>query len=207
MLRTPSSLVVVTIGLCLALGQAHGAPETHDGFYLRMHAGFGSNSAVSDADSEVTLEGGGAAGGLSLGYMIFENTGLFFEFSSASMIGPEIKQDGMVDQASDDIEVGVYGSGIGVIHYFMPVNIYVSAALVSDELGVTLINFDGAGNDLVVATSELGTGLNLMVGKEWWVSENWGLGVAGALRSSTMKDGADEWTVNSFNLVFSATYN
>ena len=200
-------LFTVGLGLLLALGQAYGAPETHDGFYLRMHVGPGSTSAISDGDPKSTIEGSGGGAGLSLGYMIYENTGLFFEFSTSTMIGPTFESDGMVDRASDEIQVAISGGGIGIIHYFMPVNVYVSAALVSDRLSIRVLDFDNAGNDFMLAESDPGKGLSFMVGKEWWVSDDWGLGLAGAFRSSTVNDESEEWAVNAFNLVFSATYN
>lgn len=91
----------------------------------------------------------------------------------------------------------------------MPVNVYVSAALVSDQLSIKILNFDGAGNDYLLATSNKGAGINLMVGKEWWVSDDWGIGVAGAFRTSTVEDTDDntKFAINGFNIVFSATYN
>ncbi|HEX3698627.1 MAG TPA: hypothetical protein VH374_24865 [Polyangia bacterium] len=57
-------------------------------------------------------------------------------------------------------------------------------------------------------------------GKEWWVSDNWGLGLAGQVVLGSIKDskilsgvGADapvsnaSWTVAAFNVLFSASFN
>ena len=49
-----------------------------------------------------------------------------------------------------------------------------------------------------------------MVGKEWWVTQDWGLGVAGEVLFASMKDAGDTsitWTGTAFSVVFSATYN
>lgn len=48
-----------------------------------------------------------------------------------------------------------------------------------------------------------------MVGKEWWVSDNWGLGVAANFMVGSMKDKDYDtrWTGLSTSILFSATYN
>jgi hypothetical protein len=51
------------------------------------------------------------------------------------------------------------------------------------------------------------------VGKEWWVSSNWGLGLAGRALLGAMKDrplvneNVTTWRLAAFSLLFSATYN
>jgi hypothetical protein len=53
--------------------------------------------------------------------------------------------------------------------------------------------------------------MNLMVGKEWWVSTNWGLGVAGQIMYMSIKDKEiieeKDMTFASFGVLFTATYN
>ncbi len=50
-----------------------------------------------------------------------------------------------------------------------------------------------------------------MVGKEWWVTDNWGVGVAAELLLSSMKDDPvvsdATYSATTFGLLFSATYN
>jgi hypothetical protein len=50
-----------------------------------------------------------------------------------------------------------------------------------------------------------------MIGKEWWVSDNWGLGIAGQFFAGRMNDseapGAPTWETTAAALVFSATCN
>jgi hypothetical protein len=54
-----------------------------------------------------------------------------------------------------------------------------------------------------------------LVGKEWWVSDNWGLGLSGQMVPGTFR-GKDpdltlglvpSWKATAFSLLFSATYN
>jgi hypothetical protein len=50
-----------------------------------------------------------------------------------------------------------------------------------------------------------------MVGKEWWVTQDWGLGLAGQFQVASMKDHPDgvstRMTAETFSLLFSATFN
>lgn len=58
-----------------------------------------------------------------------------------------------------------------------------------------------------------GIGINLAIGKEWWVSDNWGLGVAAQLSSTVLPDknlrtGEElNLTTHSVGILFSATFN
>jgi CxxC motif-containing protein (DUF1111 family) len=85
-----------------------------------------------------------------------------------------------------------------------PANVYISANLLIAEYQLT-----SNGNEL--GKAELGPGVSLMVGKEWWVSPNWGLGLAAQLLGASLKDkgggNAPLWSVGGLALVFSATYN
>ena len=86
-------------------------------------------------------------------------------------------------------------------------NLYFSGALTFTQVTVNddTVN-DGSGNgDL----TDMGVGGSFLVGKEWWVSTNWGLGVAGMLRLASMKvtDSDARMTATAFSILFSATYN
>jgi hypothetical protein len=58
--------------------------------------------------------------------------------------------------------------------------------------------------------SNWGYGLRASAGKEWWASENWGLGVAAQFSLSVNQDSgtnAPAWTTWGATVAFSATYN
>jgi hypothetical protein len=48
-----------------------------------------------------------------------------------------------------------------------------------------------------------------MVGKEWWVTPDWGIGIAGQFHIAAMHDPTvdAQMRANVFSLLFSATYN
>jgi hypothetical protein len=95
------------------------------------------------------------------------------------------------------------GFGGGVAYYFMPANVYVSAAIAAIQLRVDY-------KDEEIAKTDTGVGIDLLVGKEWWVSEGWGVGVALELSGGRVKDngpGSPTWSAGSLGLLFSATFN
>lgn len=60
--------------------------------------------------------------------------------------------------------------GAGVDYYFMPINIYIGGTV--SVAGVTRTDED------YVNRSKAGLGLDFDVGKEWWVGNRWGIGLA-----------------------------
>ena len=99
--------------------------------------------------------------------------------------------------------------GLGLTYYFMPINPYLTAVL-----GAGWLTLDIDGDDVDTRGTDAGFGFNFDVGKEWWVSDNWGLGLAGrfVLVSGTTTNEDNNDVKSAFGLVafavlFSATYN
>ena len=91
--------------------------------------------------------------------------------------------------------------GGGAAYYFTPLNLYLAGALLGTQWEVHQRNEK-------IAESEVGLGFATLIGKEWWVSENWALGVAGKLMAASMKDELSQrWSALTFALLFSSTYN
>jgi hypothetical protein len=58
--------------------------------------------------------------------------------------------------------------------------------------------------------SDNGLGAKVMLGKEWWVSENWGLGIGGQVFYANCDrglNGSKDIKTLAYGLLFSATYN
>ena len=91
--------------------------------------------------------------------------------------------------------------GGGVAYYFMPLNLYLAGTLLGTQ-------WELQERDEKIAESKVGIGFATLLGKEWWVSENWALGVAGKLMAASMKDELSQrWNALTFALLFSSTYN
>lgn len=195
---------VALVTISLGAASAHAAPETHDGFYFKLNFGSGSTVIETVEEPSSSIEGASGAFGLSLGYMVVQDLGLYVLLSGNSILGPTFRDaDGSTSTADDKVEVGVGGLGIGAVYYFMPVNMYVAGSLISDSM---TFRVDGENYD----TETTGLGMELVVGKEWWVSDEWGLGIAASLRASALESSSElatEWSAASFNVLLSATYN
>jgi hypothetical protein len=188
--------------------------HNHDGFYLRLAIGFGGGSVwgndhVLPGVQDVSTSGLGFGTSIAIGGAVTENLILNADLFQATIFNPSVRQDGRhVGDASDlsrDLGVGeditVAGLGVGLTYYIMPVNIYLAGsigfgqAVFENELGTR------SGSDFGLAT-------NVMVGKEWWVGSDWGIGLAGQfILLATHDDYLGGLNGAIFNLMFSATYN
>ena len=178
---------------------------THTGTYVHLHVGGGFTS-ISGSDGyggTIKLSGGGPAFSVAVGGAPVPNLAVFGNLFFASASQPKVTGGGYYNvQSSGDALVGGFGGGI--VDYFMPANIYLSGA-------VATMSFQASdSNGKTTYTSDYGVGFEGMIGKEFWVSEHWGLG--GALEfvgASSMKDQNNsniKWSAGAFNLLFSATY-
>jgi len=182
----------------VATAQVRGANE-HEGFYLRLHLGGGG---VSMTTPNASASGAGAAFGISIGGAVAPNVILYAAGFDDVAIDPNIRY-GSLSGPAGDATAGVYGFGPGVAIYFMPVNVYLSATVALSHIIVEQ-------HDADIARSNWGPGISLMLGKEWWASDHWGLGVALQVYGGRIPAGGDgnpTWSVGALSLAFSATYN
>jgi hypothetical protein len=155
--------------------------KTHDGLFLRLAIGpgFGAyqGSGTLTTNEYIVLvdpsdEGSQVGGSISLGGGIGENLILHGDIW-LSVIANKRRQDNLTQ------EFGTVVVGIGLTHYWMPLNLYLTGSIGLASSFLTLrddsqmFEEEDFSRDL---TS--GVGAMIMLGKEWWVSDNWGLGVA-----------------------------
>ena len=180
-------------------------PHRHDGFFLRSGFGFGYSdwSARSGTDRWV-IRGLGMPLELAIGWAPVDNVVLFLDATIEVVVPSTMdRRIAFLTPRTRGWESWVGG---GAAYYFMPANVHVTATLQVGALAVE----EPLGN--VVGETDAGTCVSLVVGKEWWVSANWGMGFGVTTRVARMKDqtlaSADaRWTSLSFALVYSATYN
>lgn len=190
------------VGLMLSPSvYAADGPHEHRGFYLRMHLG-PAYFHGSSGDADTTIKGPGATLGVAVGAALAENFMLYGEFFDDIAMEPTIEvgnASGTLDEGSS----GLSGAGAGMAYYVMPLNLYVALGIHTTTI---LVQEDP---DKDPRRTTYGIGGNVMVGKEWWVSPNWGLGVAGQFAAGgLMKDKADNsYSAVAGGVVFSATYN
>lgn len=211
----PQRMIVVNSLLAIALllfglGQAQGETpadlhkrvaqqagyHTHDGFFLRMLFGSGFHS----------LKTHGTALGLSNPVRAASAQAIFLAFGGAL-------SENLILHGNLDLHAGVDTSlkfaqttvGLGVTYYFTPANIYLSPSIGFVSAGI----FKKKGTswtDMIDHRSQ-GFGLSLSSGKEWWVSANWGVGLALQGNYSRTSGGGITIDQGGLMLMLSATYN
>jgi hypothetical protein len=189
------------------------AGHRHDGFMLRLSIGLGFG-AVTGSDQvlshdEVSLTGLGLHTELAIGGALTENVILNADLFQTTIFNPSVKSGGDdlgdANKLDEDIGVGedtdLGGIGIGVTYYIMPANVYVAGSV-----GIGKVMFvDRSGNR---GGSDVGFVTDVMVGKEWWVGVDWGIGVAGQFVLVAAKDDyLGSVSGIGVGLMFSATYN
>ena len=192
--------VVATFSFFCTDAKAEG--HKHEGFFLRLAPGVGVMNSSEDVGSG-SMKSSGTSGlfNLGIGGAIRENLILHFDASAASVNDPKVKLNGATATANGDLSTTLMG--IGLTNYFDS-NIYLTGAV-----GIAKTKFETNGNTY---ETDSGYGVNLMVGKEWMVSEKWGLGLAAQFLYTSCPDDLGngkktDFNTTSFGVLFSATYN
>lgn len=200
------TMLALVAGLTLAAGSAAQAQvpgfHRHDGFFLQLDGGFGRMSSSASDSFFGDLEFSGASGQFSVavGAAVVENFVLAGHFWGVSVSNPDLKSNGVTVASADSATLS--GFGLNLTYYFMPANIYVSVTPSIATLSVESGGQSGETNN--------GFAIRLAAGKEWWVSDNWGVGFNLQFAHSSNEDkgaGAPTWGTNWFGAAFSATFN
>lgn len=178
---------------------------THDGFFLNLAFGIGGQSFEdkgTDGDFSIDAGGGSSELDFKIGGRVVENMMLHATFLGVRTAGLDVTYRGETRTYKNSVEqMNLYGMGVT---YYMPMNFFVSGSL-----GIVIFALDKANEGKVDATSDKGFGFQIAAGKEWWVSDNWGLGVKAALTYGSADDQNDagEMSGMGINVMFSATFN
>jgi hypothetical protein len=180
---------------------AYAAPmHLHDGFYLRLHLGGSYLHLGTDAGS---MSGPGGSFGVAVGGSIAPNLIIYGTIFGASVTDPHVDISYGSSGTLNGVSLTLVGLG-GGLAYYLPNNVYLAGTLASMKWSMS----DSNDSNYTLANSKWGFGVQGLVGKEWWVSQDWGIGLAGEVMAASMKDDGDQtWTGLAFSLLFSATYN
>lgn len=175
----------------------------HDGVFVRMTLGAGRAKMTLLGEGAPTLVYAGTAAALSLavGGVVRPNLIVFGQFAYVTLPGATVSRGGAVGEPlRDDQGLIVAGLGPGLTYYFAE-NYYMGFAVMLSRV------FAQAGEQ-VFTDSRRGVGLDLRLGREWWLSDNWGVGVfvsfevAGAERETSGR-----WKTQASAVGLSATFN
>jgi len=172
----------------------------HFGFFIRPDLGFGyMTSSESTSFGDVTVSGVAALAGVSIGGAVAENVILSAHIYDAVTTNPTVTLN-RTSGSTSNTEVTMFGIGPELTYYFMPNNVYLSGTL-------ALSRMTTSGNSNGSASTDWGFGTRVTLGKEWWVSDHWGLGLSGHVSYATNNDVGNTVSTWALGAAFSATYN
>jgi hypothetical protein len=195
--------------------QRNPGARTHDGVYLRLQLGVGYTNMSANKTGTETIAGDGVSFGIALGDALNSNLIIYGTLVDGVAFNPTTKMSGTLTGGPGMVAslasggglriAGVTGVGGGAA-YYLDSNLFLAGSLLGSRLSVS---------DVVGTTmkSDWGVTLEGLFGKEWWVSDNWGLGVAGQLWLGVMSDStlADAstptWRLAALSVLLSASYN
>jgi hypothetical protein len=149
----------------------------HDGFYFNFQIGPGFGKYSIDTPEPIDTAKAYFMTDWQLGYAVVDNLIIYFDFGLSAMSGGKVKPDKYQYQDTPLI-LWTMMPGIGVRYYFMPGNYFLSAAIsrysnfTNDDIG----SYNSASSNMSQYHIVDGIGTTVSFGKEWWVSENWGIG-------------------------------
>jgi hypothetical protein len=178
----------------------------HVGLFVRVDLGLGYlGSAISPSATGFSFDSAhGIAGelGLAVGGAVQENFMVGGHFWVSGAAAPTLRQRGVSVPTGGDFSVSLFGIGPSFDYYFMPHDVYVTVTP-----SLTWVRFsDYFYGDV---DTNAGFGTRFALGKEWWVTGHWGMGLAGWYAFSLNPEGAGGGTWRTFagGLAFSATFN
>lgn len=185
-----AALAVLSLAAPAALAQGT-APESHQGFFLRLQGGVGYLRADADyLGGTASAYGGAGVLGLAVGGFVAENVLLYLDAWGMSAVSPTVQFLGAT-RVLKDASLNYGGVGLGLGTFMMPANVFLGVSLSLTRLGVT--DSDGSKTN-----SDVGLAVSATLGKQWWISHHAGLGL-----SVTVIGGGNRDNNNDSN---SATY-
>lgn len=181
----------------------------HDGFMVRLTLGLGvsllhEEGFIGNRAFSADYSGLGYASSLDIGASLVENLVLHARLAILDITSAS--PDGESDYVDTGLSLNAGLFAPAITYYVMPINIYLTGAI-----GLCVMNFFHEDSDDASSTA-FGLGVNLDIGKEWWIANAWGLGLAGRLWYSRNSDSDEELGLEavddllSFALLFSVTY-
>jgi hypothetical protein len=171
---------LVTMAVAAQAQTALSGDRRHDGFFLSISPGIAVGNTEADLGGNagtwdnITFRGPGGILDFKIGGAVAENVILSADLIGRNVRGPDLETVGGTEQLDDDIVLSDATLGLGLTYYVMPANVFFSGTLGFGSF--RLQNIDNEDEDPV--DTKAGFSWHAKVGKEWWVSRNWGLGVA-----------------------------
>ena len=210
-------LFIITSSLVLA--QESNSPDDskgfhkHDGFYLSLNGGLAFGTITLNAKNgnynKMEVSGAGYQYELKIGSVISEEANLILSLDIIENIipSPIVTFDGVSPSSGTMLYAGDAILGLGITKYFMPANIFIIVIVGEGMFSENISN--------KIYNSQKGFGYQLKCGKEWWVLDYWGFGVAAGVGYLSANGNADatnpsyssKYSTTTFFVVFNSTFN
>jgi hypothetical protein len=198
---------LITVLSCFSMMKAQ--IHQHDGFYLSMGLGliFG-NITDKSSSYDYTYSGTGSEFDFKIGGAIKENLILHATLDSKAIAGPSVSGSNVSGSESGIASNMLLGEGFyggGATYYFMPTNFFISGSL-----GYGYFTLKDSKDNINIST-EKGLSFQIKIGEEWWVSDNWGLGIGVTYGKTNLTNkfqgDSEDMDSNRFGIMFNTTFN
>jgi hypothetical protein len=153
-------------GTSTTSSRAESSGEEHSGFFSRTFWGFGYGRAICSVTSDVYAHGFAMGHDIAIGGSPIRNLAITFNLFGADQLYMKSEPVGGTGMLFS------LAAGVGITYHFMPVNIYLAGAF-----GVGFHAY-GTWDTFDFDVSYPGFAMEFLVGKEWWTSKDWGVGIA-----------------------------
>jgi hypothetical protein len=181
----------------------------HDGFFVRLltgpGVGFHSGSGTIDNGDVGDYSGTAYAmwnGQLALGAAVVEDLIVYAAFWGNSAF----VSDNSYEKPKSSIG-GYGGLNLGINYYLMPANVFVGGEIGSAFGSYRVYDSSDWSPEYYNYDPLFGFDVKVLFGKEWWVSDNWGLGLAVSGSYTYLAYGSQHANLGGVHFNFSATYN
>ena len=179
--------LILSVLAAAAIASAQSEPHTHDGFFLSIALGMGYQSidfVVADWQPETDNKAGLATDiDVKVGGRIATNTLLHITLAGATQT-ETVDYDYSHGHDYKDIKANMSLFGLGATHYFLD-NFFATASIGISQFhansDIPIFNATVSTNADAKDANDAGFGFQIGGGKEWWVSDNWGIGASAAL--------------------------
>jgi hypothetical protein len=192
-------LLVATVAQAEGGAAAAGVRE-HDGFFLQLQYGTGWQDLSPANQPSSSIVGVAQSLGVSVGGAVARNLLVFGEFTvqAAMVLSLDLDFGDGDDRERDEDRLFFTFIGPGLAYYFGESNIFVSGTVGMARASFAKDEAEGTAN---------GVGGRLGLGKEWWVSDQWGIGLAANVHYGVLSNARHDYRGAVYLLSFTATYN
>ena len=166
----------------------------HHGLFIHGDFGFGYlKTSGSRAGSPFVGKGAAVGAGIAIGWAPDDE----WAFAVEGWVWRALSPSGLGSNTSVELQA----IGLNVTRYIVPIDLFATVVLSGTRLAIT----DGH-DDVEYDSSDIGFGLKVLLGKEWRVSSDVGLGVAAQLFLAVNRNGDETLDTLGGGLLFSFTY-